>query len=199
MQFSVKILSNDKFCGQNSGVGASTPLPSRKSWIRHCIVLHLRDPKINFFRLATNFTYDFMISRGGGGAKPIIWQDFFKNCMKINKTRLHSIRMRTARLLPVSPSMDCPGGYLWGVGYLHGGCTCPGGMYLPIGCICLWSLGGTCLGGVPARGGVPGQVLPPAPLWFNLFFLLKVLSHRENLGSRQREIILERSGRYRSN
>ena len=60
--------------------------------------------------------------------------------------------MRTARLLPVSPSMHCS----------PGGCTCPGGVpaqgrvYLP--------------GGVPAQGDVPAHkgYLPrysPPPLW----------------------------------
>ena len=61
------------------------------------------------------------------------------------KTRMHSSRMRTAGLLPVSPSMHCSRGV-----YLPGG-TClggvpdwevylprvvylPGGMYLPGGC-----------------------------------------------------------------
>ena len=47
---------------------------------------------------------------------------------------MHSSRMRTARLLPVSPSMHCSRGV-----YLV-----PGG--------CIWSWGGTWSGG----GGVPG-------------------------------------------
>ena len=99
---------------------------------------------------------------------------------------MHSSRMRTSRLLPVSPSMHCSRGmHLILRGYLvlgdvpAGGCTCPGGVgvYLPggtwsrgvpgpRGCICR---GRTCsrrvylpmgvylvLGGVPAQGGVPG-------------------------------------------
>ena len=37
-------------------------------------------------------------------------------------TRLHSSRMRTTRLLTVSPSMHCSGGYL-----VPGGMLCPGG------------------------------------------------------------------------
>ena len=37
------------------------------------------------------------------------------------QTRMHSSRMRTARLLPVSPSMHCS----WGC--TCQGCTCPGG------------------------------------------------------------------------
>ena len=62
-----------------------------------------------------------------------------------------SSRMRTARLLPVSPSMHflLVGGQVGvptrGV-YLPGGSTCPGGV--------------TALGGVPARG-VPAQCTPP--------------------------------------
>ena len=51
-------------------------------------------------------------------------------------TRMHSSRVRTARLLPISPSMHC-----------SRGCTCLGGVpaqgYLP---------GGYLPGGVPARG-----------------------------------------------
>ena len=68
-------------------------------------------------------------------------------------TRMHSSRMRTARLLPVSPSMHCyrgctcPGGVP-----AHGGCTCPGGCTHPWGCTCL---------GVYLPRGVPAQVLPP--------------------------------------
>ena len=48
--------------------------------------------------------------------------------------------MRTARLLPVSPSMHCSGGGVPG----PGGCTWSGGVYL-------------------APGGVPAQ--EPPPLW----------------------------------
>ena len=72
---------------------------------------------------------------------------------------MHSSRMRTARLLPVSPSMHCSrgvpglGGCTWSRRvYLPGpgGCTClvPGRVYLPGpagACTCL------VLGGVPAR------------------------------------------------
>ena len=96
---------------------------------------------------------------------------------------MHSSRMCTARLMPVSPSMHCsqmdvpaqgvylPGGnvYLpggwgvpgWGCTGL-GGCICWGWVYLARGC--------TCLGGVPAQGeylpggyllgDAPAQVLP---------------------------------------
>ena len=47
------------------------------------------------------------------------------------KTRMHSSRMRTARLLPVSPSMHCSQGVPARGVYLPGsvpagGCTCPG-------------------------------------------------------------------------
>ena len=80
-------------------------------------------------------------------------------------TRMHSSRMRTARLLPISPSMHCSWGVYLLEGYLpEGGCTCPGdvpawgdvpalGVYLLVG-------------GVPAQGvyllvgGVPAQVPP---------------------------------------
>ena len=82
--------------------------------------------------------------------------------MFIYLTRMHSSRMRTASLLPVSPSIHCSrgGGYLPG-GIPARGCTCQGipaqGVYLPEG---VNLLGDTCPGGVPA-GGVPAQVLPP--------------------------------------
>ena len=58
--------------------------------------------------------------------------------------------MRTARLLPVSPSMHCVGG-----------CTCPGEVYLPLvrGVYLPLVLGGcTCWGGVPTSG--PGGGVP---------------------------------------
>ena len=75
-------------------------------------------------------------------------------------TRMHSSRMRTARLLPVSPSMHLS----WGV-YLPGG-TCPGRVYLPRGCTCLGVYlsrrctcpeGCTYPGGWCAYPGVPAQ------------------------------------------
>ena len=52
-------------------------------------------------------------------------------------TRMHSCRMRTAHLLPVSPSMYLPDGCTWLGGWGWGGwCICPGGctclgLYLP--------------------------------------------------------------------
>ena len=56
---------------------------------------------------------------------------------------MHSSKMRTARLLPVSPSMHCSGGRgVPGPGG-KGGVPGPGG-----GCTWSW-------------GGVPAQVLPP--------------------------------------
>ena len=58
---------------------------------------------------------------------------------KETKTRLHSSRMRTARLLPVSPSTHCTGGVSAPGGVCSQGCTCLGD--LPGGC--------TCPGGVP--------------------------------------------------
>ena len=52
-------------------------------------------------------------------------------CTKNNSsTSMHSSRMRTARLLPVSPSMHCAGG-----------CLLPGGSAPGRG-VCLWSQGG---------------------------------------------------------
>ena len=108
---------------------------------------------------------------------------------KNSQTRMHSSRMRTARLLPASPSMHCSGGCTWSQGmYLPNlvrggtwstGCTCLGGTW-STGCTCLgectwsrgytWSQGGvpgprgcTCLGGVPAQGVVPGLGGVPGP------------------------------------
>ena len=64
---------------------------------------------------------------------------------------MHSSRMRTARLLPISPSMHCKGG-----GYLPRGVYLPGGCTYPGGCTCLGDVpareGGTCPGGVPTQG-----------------------------------------------
>ena len=103
-----------------------------------------------------------------------------------NLTRMHSSRMHTAHLLPVSPSMYCSGDVLSQGVYLpmegvpaQGGCTCPVGCTCPGGCTCLGgvpalglclSRGCTCQevylpgvylpGGVPAQG-VPAQVLVP--------------------------------------
>ena len=79
-------------------------------------------------------------------------------CLEKELTRMHSSRMRTARLLPKFPSM-------------HWGCTCLGGV--PAWGVYL--LGGILLGGVPARvllylpGGVPVQggctCLGGVPVW----------------------------------
>ena len=71
---------------------------------------------------------------------------------------MHSSRMRTARLLPVSPSMHYSGGPARSQGvYLI-----QGGTYLPgLGWVYLPGLGG---GYLPGAGGVPAHVLP-LPLW----------------------------------
>ena len=68
-------------------------------------------------------------------------------------TRMHSSRMRTTCLLPISPSMHCSrrvyllGGYLPGIIPAHGGVPAQG-VYLPWG---IPALGCTCQG-VPALG-----------------------------------------------
>ena len=87
--------------------------------------------------------------------------------LKLNDTRMHSCRMRTARSLTVSRSI-CWGVYLLRRVYLPGGCTCQGGtcrggylargeVYLPGGCTCpgeVYLPRGVYLpGGVPAWGG----------------------------------------------
>ena len=108
------------------------------------------------------------------------WKSFFRIhkfmfTKGTNLTRMHSSRMRTARFLPISPSMHCseggvpgPRGCTWSRGYQPGGgvpaggCTCPG-VYLVLGgapaqgvpvrgCTCLGVylvLGGTCPGTPP--------------------------------------------------
>ena len=69
------------------------------------------------------------------------------------ETRIHSSKMHTARLLPVSPSMHCSGG--WGVPGPRGVCLVPGGVPGPGQCA--WSRGGVCL--VPG-GTCPGTAPP---------------------------------------
>ena len=92
-------------------------------------------------------------------------------------TRIHSSRVRTARLLTASQhAVGVPawGVYLPGRGmYLPRGCTCLGGGVPARGCTCLGgvpafgctclgylSRGCTWLGGIPARGYLPGVNLP---------------------------------------
>ena len=73
-----------------------------------------------------------------------IWRIKQEKCA--TTTRMHSSRMRTARLLPISHSMHCSREG----GVPSQGCTCPGGCTCPEGC--------TCQGGrVPAWGGLPAQ------------------------------------------
>ena len=96
----------------------------------------------------------------------------------ISITRMHSSRMRTARLLPVSPSMHCSGkgvfggGNKWWNNWLKilrkkrpkkckkkfGGCIWSGGYLVRAGCTwswggCTWSRGCTWSGGLYAPGG----------------------------------------------
>ena len=105
-----------------------------------------------------------------------------------NLTRMHSSRMRTARLMPVSPSMHCSGDVPGqGVYLVQGGVPGLGGVpaqgvvYLVLGGVPglgvylvqggTWSgdvylVGGGGVpgpGGVPGLGGVPDQVLPSLP------------------------------------
>ena len=70
----------------------------------------------------------------------------FGYCLPAFTTSIHSSRMRTACLLPVSPSMHCPGGVCSG-----GRCLLPGGS----------APGGVCSGG----GGVSQLALMQTPLW----------------------------------
>ena len=68
---------------------------------------------------------------------------------------MHSSRMRTARLLPVSPSMHCSG-VVPGPGSVPG----PGRVYLVPGGVPGPGGGTWSQGGVPAQRGVPAQVPP---------------------------------------
>ena len=105
---------------------------------------------------------------------------------------MHSSRMRTSRLLPVSPSMHCSRGVYLVPGDVPGpeGCTCSWGMYLVRGCTwsrgcLLWGVaapggglvgGGACSGGCLVRG-VPGGDPPDGyccgryPSFWNAFLL----------------------------
>ena len=80
--------------------------------------------------------------------QPEVWKlDPVPSIMKWNqnKTRLHSSRMHTARLLTVSPSMHCTGGCLLL------------GVSASVGCLLLWEgvwFGGCLVLGVSASGGV---------------------------------------------
>ena len=78
---------------------------------------------------------------------------------------MHSSRMGSARLLPVSPSMRCSeeGVPAWGV-YLLRGCTC-WGMYLPGGCVYL-----------PEGGYLPGY-LPGTPTPVNRILNTRYLKY----------------------
>ena len=85
------------------------------------------------------------------------------NKLDLDLTRMHSSRMRTARLLTVSQyalsggRCPCLGGVCTCRGCTCRGCTCPGGV--PTwGCSCP---GGYLPGGRTCPGGVPAQVLPP--------------------------------------
>ena len=77
-----------------------------------------------------------------------------KGILKVELTRLHSSRMRTARVLTVSPSMLCTGGSVCSQevcvpGPGLGGVSGPGGCTWYWGCVCSW-------GCTWSRGGVPG-------------------------------------------
>ena len=70
---------------------------------------------------------------------------------------MHSSRMLTARLLPVSPSLHCVGVVsAAGEGLLRGR-VCSGGVVSALGGVCSWGLsapGGSAPGGPGVGGGV---------------------------------------------
>ena len=87
------------------------------------------------------------------------------------KSRMHSSRMRTTRLLPESPSMHCsrggvsaPGGCLL-LGWSARGGVCCWGCLLQAGCVLLGvsAPGNVCSGGVSARGVVSQHALRQTP------------------------------------
>ena len=84
----------------------------------------------------------------------------------MKKTRMHSSRSRTARLLTVSQHVllgawvYLPMGFTYLGGYLPRGGVPAWGVYLPKGRVPTQGWG-TCPGGVPARGCTcPGTPLP---------------------------------------
>ena len=110
---------------------------------------------------------------------------FLLNSLNSVTTRMHSSRVRTARLLPVSPSMHCsrrvgreylvPGVYLVSGGvYLFPG-GIPGSWGVPNprevpgpGGMCTWSRRYLVLGVYLVSGGVPGprgQLVPGGCAW----------------------------------
>ena len=90
---------------------------------------------------------------------------FYQTFPTKSVTRLHSSRMRTARVLTVSPSMLCAGGGVcsrgWGVYLLQGSVPGPGGGVPGVGGYLIWGVylvpGGCLLQGVSALGGVCSQ------------------------------------------
>ena len=61
---------------------------------------------------------------------------------RYHTTSMHTSRMRTACLLPVSPSMHCAGGCLLLGGVCSWGVTAPWGVSVPGG---VYSVGGMCI------------------------------------------------------
>ena len=72
-------------------------------------------------------------------------------------TSMHSGRMHTARLLPVSPSMHCAGGCLLQAGICSQGVSAPGGGVCSWGVcsweLCSWGRGLSTPGGCLLPGG----------------------------------------------
>ena len=79
-----------------------------------------------------------------------------KILQKFSKTRLHSSRMCTKRLLTVSPSMYCAGGVSAPRGAWSWGCLFLGGDVSGPGSVCSW--------GVSALRGVSQHTLRQKPL-----------------------------------
>ena len=85
---------------------------------------------------------------------PCKFMRFCLNPINLWETRKNSNRMRTARLLPVSPSMHCSGGRCTCLGGVPAwGCTCPGRYTAVGGGVPAQGVGCTCQGGCTFRGG----------------------------------------------
>ena len=97
-------------------------------------------------------------------------------CQIYCQTRLHSSRMRTARLLTISPSMQCSGGCLLQGGDCSQGGACSQGCLL-LGGVCPWGMRCLFLEGVwLLLGGYPSMHWGRAPHVQNSWHtLLKIL------------------------
>ena len=108
-----------------------------------------RNTKSMWSPLVAIFFMTYFHRAGGGGHGPL----GPPGSATASKTRMHSSRMRTARLLTVSQHVLRGGRGVpaWGCMYLPGGCVpAGGGVYLPWG-VTVWGGEGYLPGGVSAQ------------------------------------------------